>query len=236
MGADINKILIIQGYSGEENLDAAEILLKTSPIDLMIIDSVSALIPKSEAEAGIDDDFIALHARLMSKALRRLTPLVNETNTLAIFINQIRHKVGSFGNPESPTGGEALPFFATGRIFIRGAEYKSNRIIDPVSGEPIGHHAKMEVVKNKLAPPFRTAQIPLIYGKGFDVHWEVLSLAVSLGIIDKNGAWFSYEGANIGQGEFNVRDLLKKDTDLYKDIRDKIISITNLKEYYELNK
>lgn len=233
MGANIEDILIIQGYSGEDNLDATETLMKTSSVDLVIVDSVSALIPKAEAEASIDDDFIALHARLMSKALRRITPIANETNTLVIFINQIRYKVGGFGNPESPTGGEALPFFATGRISVKGAEYKSNRIIDPVSGEPIGHNTKIEVVKNKLAPPYRTAEIPLIYGKGFDLQWEALSLAISLGIIDRNGAWYSYGDTKLGQGEMNVRDLLKENADLYEDIRAKIISVTGLKEYYE---
>lgn len=236
MGANIEDILIIQGYCGEDNLDATETLLKTSSVDLVIVDSVSALIPKAEVEAGIDDDFIALHARLMSKALRRITPVANETNTLVIFINQIRYKVGALGNPESPTGGEALPFFATGRISVKGAEYKSNRIIDPVSSEPIGHHAKLEVVKNKLAPPYRKAQIPLIYGKGFDLQWETLSLAISLGIVDRSGAWYSYGDRKLGQGELNVRDLLKDDADLYEDIRDKIISVTGLKEHYELNK
>ncbi len=235
MGANIEDILIIQGYSGEDNLDATETLMKTSSVDLVIVDSVSALIPKAEAEAGIDDDFIALHARLMSKALRRITPIANETNTLVIFINQIRYKVGAFGNPESPTGGEALPFFATGRISVKGAEYKSNRIIDPVSGEAIGHNTKIEVVKNKLAPPYRTAEIPLIYGKGFDLQWEVLTLAISLGIIDRNGAWYSCGDRKLGQGEMNVKDLLKEDTDLYEDTREKIISVTGLKEYYESN-
>lgn len=236
MGASIDDILIVQGYSGEENLDAAEVLLKSGTVDLMIIDSVSALIPRSEAEAEIGDDFIALLARLMSKALRRITPIANETNSLVIFINQIRHKVGGFGNPDAPTGGEALPFFATGRISVKGAEYKNNRIDDPISGEPIGHHAKLEVVKNKLAPPFRKAEIPLIYGKGFDIYWEVLKLAISLALIDKNGSWFSYDGKSLGQGEYNVCEMLREDADLYEEIRGKIISATNLKDYYELNK
>lgn len=236
MGAKIEDILVIQGYSGEDNLDAAETLLKTSSVDLVIIDSVSALIPRAEADASVGDDFIALHARLMSKALRRITPIANETNTLVIFINQIRYKVGGFGNPESPTGGEALPFFATGRICVKGAEFKSNRIIDPVSGEAIGHHTKIEVVKNKLAPPFRKAQIPLIYGKGFDIHWEALTLAISLGIIDRNGAWYKYGDRSLGQGEENVKEVLKEDADLYEDIREKIIVMTGLKECYESNK
>ena len=235
MGANLDDILVVQGYSGEDNLDAAETLLKTSSVDLVVIDSVSALIPKAEAEGDMDDTFIGLHARLMSKALRKITPIANETNTLVIFINQIRYKVGGMGNPETPTGGEALPFFATGRISIKGAEYKSNRIIDPVSGEAIGHHSKIEVVKNKLAPPYRKAQVPLIYGKGFDLHWEALTLGISLGIIDRNGSWYSYGDRKLGQGEENVKELLKEDADLYEDIREKIIFMTGLKEYYESN-
>lgn len=235
MGADINKILILQGYSGEENLDGAETLIKSAEMDLVIIDSVSALIPKAEVEGDIDNNFIALLARLMSKALRRIVPIANETNTLVIFINQIRYKVGAFGNPESPTGGEALPFFATGRISVKGAEYKSNRIVDPVSGEPIGHHAKMEVVKNKLAPPYRKATIPLVYGKGFDSRWEVLTLAASLGILDKKGAWYYYKEERLCQGELNVLVLLKEDDSMYNEIRNNIIDITGLKKYYEHN-
>lgn len=235
MGANIDDILIVQGYSGEENLDTAEILIKTGEMDIVVIDSVSALIPKSEVEGTIANDFIALLARLMSKALRRVVPIANETNTLVIFINQIRHKIGAYGNPDVPTGGEALPFFATGRISVKGAEYKSNRILDLVSGESIGHHAKLEVVKNKLAPPFRKAELPLIYGKGFDLHWEVLSLSTSLGIIDKNGAWFNYGDIKLGQGEFNALNLLREDDDLYNEIRNKVIDITGLKEHYERN-
>lgn len=236
MGANIDDILILQGYSGEENLDGAETLIKSGEVDLTIIDSVSALIPKMEVEGEIEDNFIALLARLMSKALRRIVPIANETNTLVIFINQIRYKVGGYGNPESPTGGEALPFFATGRISVKGAEYKSNRIIDPISGEPIGHYAKMEVVKNKLAPPFRTATIPLIYGKGFDICWEALNLATSLGLVDKNGAWYSYGDKRLGQGEFNTLNILKEDKDLHDEIRNKIIDMTGLREHYERNK
>jgi recombination protein RecA len=236
MGAKTDDILVIQGYSGEDNLDAAETLLKTSSVDVVVVDSVSALIPRAEADAEMADAFIGLHARLMSKALRKITPIANETNTLVIFINQIRYKVGALGNPESPTGGEALPFFATGRISVKGAEYKSNRIIDPVSGEAIGHHTKMEVVKNKLAPPFRKATVPLIYGRGFDLHWEALTLAISLGIIDRNGAWYKYGDRSLGQGEENVKEVLKEDADLYEDIREKIIFMTGLKEYYESNK
>lgn len=236
MGANIEDIKIIQAYSGEDNLDAAETYMKTGEIDLLVIDSVSALIPKAETEAEVGNEFIALLARLMSKALRRFVPIANETNTLMLFINQIRYKIGAFGNPEDSTGGEALNFYATGRISVRGAEYKSNRIIDPISGSSIGHKCKIEVVKNKLAPPFQQATLPLIYGKGFDLHWEVLTLATDLGIIDKNGAWYSYKDENLAQGEFNMMALLKEKSDLYNELRNTIIERTGLKEHYERNK
>jgi recombination protein RecA len=210
--------------------------MKTGEVDVVVIDSVSALIPRSETEAEVGDDFIALLARLMSKALRRFVPIANETNTLMLFINQIRYKVGAFGNPEDSTGGEALNFYATGRISVRGAEYKSNRIIDPISGVSIGHNCQIEVVKNKLAPPFQKATLPLLYGKGFDLHWETLNLATDLGIIDKSGSWYSYNDKSLGQGEFNMMALLKEDTALYDELRNTIIERTGLKEYYELNK
>jgi len=238
MGADIDNIEIVQAFSGEQNLDIAEQYIKSGEVDLVIIDSVSSLIPESEADANISDDFIALLARLMSKALRRIVPIANETNTLVIFINQIRHKVGSYGNPESPTGGEALPFFATGRLCVKGAEYKSNRIEDEFNGtdEFIGHWSKIEVVKNKLAPPFRKAQIPLIYGEGFDTRWEVLPLAESLGLIDRTGAWYKYKDKSVAQGKVSMVRLLREDDDLFNELRDQVIERTGLKALYESNK
>jgi len=237
MGADISQIEIVQAFSGEQNLDIAEQYIKSGEVDVVIIDSVSSLIPESEVEADIGDDFIALLARLMSKALRRIVPIANETNTLVIFINQIRHKVGAYGNPDAPTGGEALPFFATGRLSVSGAEYKSNRIPDEFNGtdEFIGHWSKIEIVKNKLAPPFRKAQIPLIYGTGFDTKWEVLPLAESLGLIERAGAWYKYEDKSIAQGKVSMINLLREDEDFFNKVRNQVIETTGLKALYESN-
>lgn len=235
MGANLEDILIVQGYSGEQNLSIAEMLMKSNGIDVLVVDSVSALIPQSEAEAEIEQDFMALLARLMSKALRRLVPVANETETLLMFINQIRQNIGSWGNPETTSGGEALNFYSTGRISVRGSEYKKNRIIEAVSGEVIGHHTKFEVVKNKLAPPFRKAEVPLIYGFGYDTYWEVLNLSTAYGVIDKNGSWYYYGDKKLGQGDVNVLNLLKEDAGFYEEVRNKIIEIAGLKVHYERN-
>lgn len=236
MGANINDVLIIQGYSGEANLDISEMLMKSNGVDVLVVDSVSALIPQSEVEAGIEQDFMALLARLMSKALRRLVPIANETDTLLIFINQIRQNIGAWGNPETTSGGEALNFYSTGRISVRGGEYKKSRIVAPISGEVVGHNTKFEVVKNKLAPPFRSANVPLIYGFGYDVHWEILNLAITYEVIEKSGSWYNYGDKSLGQGELAMLGLLREDVEFYKEIRDKIIEITGLKEHYERNK
>lgn len=235
MGANINDVLIIQGYSGEANLDISEMLMKSNGVDVLVIDSVSALIPQSEAEAGIEQDFMALLARLMSKALRRLVPIANETETLLIFINQIRQKIGSWGSPETTSGGEALNFYSTGRISVRGGEYKKSRIVDPISGEVVGHNTKFEIVKNKLAPPFRSAEVPLIYGLGYDIYWETLNLAIAYEVVEKGGAWFNYGDKVLGQGEVNTLSLLREDADLYEEIKNKIIDKAGLKKYYERN-
>lgn len=235
MGANIDDIVIVQAFSGEQNLTIAEMLMRSNDVSVVVIDSVSALIPQSEAEAGIDQDFMALLARLMSKALRRLVPVANETETLLIFINQIRQNIGSWGNPETTSGGEALNFYSTGRISVRGAEFKKNRLVEPVSGDVIGHNTKFEVVKNKLAPPFRSAEVPLIYGLGYDNHWEVLNLAILYDIIDKRGAWYRYNEEKLGQGDVNALNVLRENAELYGEIRDKLIEVTGLKEHYERN-
>jgi recombination protein RecA len=234
-GVDINELELVQAYTGEENLDILEMLVLSGSYQVAVIDSVSSLIPTAEAEADISDDFMALLARLMSKALRRFTPIANKAGTLIIFINQLRHKIGSYGNPETTTGGEALAFYATGRISIRGPESKQRRITDQANGVVIGHETLFEIVKNKLAPPFRTSSVRLIYGKGYDLHWEVLDLAVSLGIIDKLGGWYKYEGNSIANGEMNAVALLKENTDLYTKIRGQVIESVGLKDIYEQN-
>lgn len=236
MGVDINKLLLIKAFIGDDNLDALETLLKTNEIDVAVVDSVSALIPKDEAEAEMSDQFMGLLARLMSKAMRKFVPIVSETGALLIFINQIRYKIGSWGDPTTTTGGEALTFYSTGRIEVSGGEFKKSRIPNPITGEILGHNTKFEIKKNKLAPPFRTATIPLIYGVGYDSVWECLTLAEGLGIIDKAGSWYSYKDEKIGQGELSVLNFLKENEDIYNEIREEIIDVTGLRKYYDLNK
>jgi recombination protein RecA len=175
-------------------------------------------------------------ARLMSKACRRLTPIAGRTGCLLIFINQLRDKLTGYGNPEITTGGLALGFHTTGRITVRGPEAVSRRIVDKLSGEVIGHKTLFEVTKNKLAPPFRKAEVNLIYGMGYDVHWEALDLAVEIGLIDKVGNWYKYpEDNNIANGELSAVAYLKENEDVYNDIRNQIIEIVELKDIYEQN-
>ncbi|RLG43553.1 MAG: recombinase RecA [Thermoproteota archaeon] len=236
-GVDIKALDLIQGYNGEENLDILEMLVSSGAYKIAVVDSVSSLIPSNEAASEIGDDHIALLARLMSKATRRLTPIANRAGCLIIFINQLRMKVGGYGNPEVTTGGEALAFYTTGRISVRGPEAKARRIPDPLTGEVIGHTTLFEIVKNKLAPPFKKTEINLIYGKGYDTHWEVLKLGVDLGIIDKSGAWYSYNDSNFAQGEPNAAAYLKSDDNstMYNEIRAKVIDMVGLTEIYEQN-
>jgi recombination protein RecA len=234
-GVNIKDLDLVQGFNGEENLDILEMLVQSGAYKVAVVDSVSSLIPSAEAEAEIGNDFIALLARLMSKALRRLTPIANRSGCLLIFINQLRNKIGSYGNPEITTGGEALGFYTTGRISIRGPEAKKRRIPDPITGEVIGHETLFEITKNKLAPPFKKSTINLIYGSGYDLHWEVLNMATDIGVIDKVGAWYKYNDANIAQGELNASIFLKENDKVYNEIRDKVIDIVKLKELYERN-
>lgn len=232
MGVDLENLLTIKAFAGDDNLDALETLMKTTEIDVAVVDSVSALIPKAESEASIGDEFMGLLARLMSKALRKLSPVASETNTLLIFVNQIRFKIGGYGDPTITTGGQALDFYATGRIAVSGGEYKNSRITDVITDEVIGHKTNFHVRKNKLAPPFRNATVPLIYGKGYDVHWEVLTLSEQLGLIEKSGAWYKYDDKNFAQGEISAKDYLKENEDLYNTLREKIIDTLDLRTYY----
>ena len=234
-GVNTKELEIVQGYDGEENLDILERLVKTGAFSVAVIDSVSALLPRVEAEADIDEQQMGLQAKLMSKALRKITPIANQTQTLLIFINQLRHKIGGYGNPEVTTGGEGLAFYATGRISVRGPEAKSRRLVDTTNGEVYGHTTEFEIIKNKLAAPFKKANVNLIYGKGYDAHWEILDLAASTGVLDKSGAWYKYDGDNIAQGERNAVAFLKEDAnkDFYKKIREEVINRIGLKEIYE---
>jgi recombination protein RecA len=234
-GIDTKALKIVQGYDGEGNLDILERLIKTGAFKVAVVDSVTALIPRVEAIADIDAEFMGKHAKLMSKALRRVVPIANQTGTLIIFINQLRMKIGSYGNPEITTGGESLPFYSTGRISVRGPEAKNRRIIDEKSGDVIGHNTIFEIVKNKLAAPFKKSEIRLIYGQGYDTHREVLDMATDLGIVDKSGSWYKYDGKSIGQGEQKVVEFFKSEENknIYKEICDKVIESTGLGELYE---
>ncbi len=236
MGVDTDSLYLIRAFSGEANLDILEQLIATGEIDVGVVDSVSSLIPKSEAAAGMEDQFMGLLARLMSKAMRKFVPLAGETNTLVIFINQVRNKIGAYGDPETTTGGVALDFSATGRIRVHGGASKASRI-ESLDGEIIGHHTEFKVVKNKLAKPARKATVPLIYGEGYDTYWECLKLATDLGVIDKAGSWYSYGDVKIGQGEVNTLAYFKlpENSDVYNEIRYKVMESLGLIPLYEEN-
>ena len=234
-GVNTKELKIVQGYDGEGNLDILERLVKTGAFKVAVVDSVSALIPRAESVVDIDVEQMGKHGKLMSKALRRITPIANQTGTLIIFINQLRMKLGGYGNPETTTGGESLPFYSTGRISVRGPESVKRRIIDDVTGEVIGHKTIFEIVKNKLAAPFKKSEIRLIYGQGYDTYREVLDMATDLGVVDKSGSWYKYNDVSIGQGELNVVEFFKaeENKDIYKEICDKVIKSTGLGELYE---
>jgi len=217
---DIDKIELVQAYTGDENLEIAEKYMKTGEVDALIIDSVSSLLPKDMAEGEIGDNYIGLLARLMSKACIKLTPIANRTNTLLIFINQIRHSIGKWGDDRVTTGGEALGFYTTGRIKVEGGESKSSHIVNK-EGVVIGHECKFEIVKNKLAAPWRKAAIDLTYGVGYNFVKEVADLAVQFGIVDKSGNWYYY-----GDDKFNGNDslvgFLRESPEPYKTIRSSV--------------
>ena len=234
-GVDTKALKIVQGFDGEANLDVLERLVKTGAFKVAVVDSVSALIPRVEAEADIDAEQMGKHAKLMSKALRRITPIANQTGTLVIFINQLRMKIGGYGDPAVTTGGESLAFYSSGRLSVRGPESKKRRIVDEISGEVIGHQTVFEITKNKLAAPFKKSSVRLIYGKGYDIDREVLDMATDLGVVDKSGSWYKYENETIGQGETKVVEYLKaeENKNIYKEVCDKVIERTGLGELYE---
>lgn len=231
-GVDSDALDIIQAYGGEPNLDICEKLVQTGNYSVIVVDSVSALIPMAEAEAQIEDNQMALQARLMSKALRKITPQAAETETLIIFVNQTRNKLSTYGNPETTSGGVALAFWATGRISVRGPESKARRLTDS-AGDVYGHTAEHEIVKNKLGQPFKKAPLNLIYGKGYDYLQEILDLAVSLDVIEKAGSWFRYKGENIAQGQEKTLIFLKENKETFEEVRNEIMLMTGLKEQYE---
>lgn len=228
VGVNPDSIDLVQAFTGDENLEIAEILMKSGEVDVLVVDSVSALLPKGMAEGEISDNYIGLLARLMSKACLKLTPVANRTNTLLIFINQIRHSIGKWGDDRVPTGGEALSFYSTGRIKVEGGESKKSRIVDS-EGVVSGHVSEFQVVKNKLAAPWRTAHIDLLYGVGYDFSGEVVNLGVELGLVDKAGAWYYYNDKKY-QGEDNLSAAFIEDQDMYTELRSKVRSTLGLED------
>ncbi len=217
LGVDIDELILSQPDSGEQALEIAEVLIKSGAIDLIVIDSVAALVPQAELDGEMGDSSIGLHARLMSKAMRKLAGAMNANNCTTIFINQLREKVGvMFGNPETTTGGRALKFYATIRIEVRKSEAIKN------GSEVIGNKVNVKVSKNKVAPPFKSCQVEIYYGEGISHVSEIISLGVELGIIEKAGSWFSYNGDKIGQGSEAVRAFLIQNPDIDKEITAKV--------------
>ena len=217
LGVDTDNMLISQPDNGEQALEIADTLVSSSAIDLLVVDSVAALVPRAEIEGDMGDSHMGLHARLMSQALRKLTGSIAKSNTLVIFINQIRQKIGiMFGNPETTTGGNALKFYASIRLDIRriGAIKDRDQII--------GNQTKVKVVKNKLAPPFKTVEFDIMYGEGISKTGEIVDLAVKHNIIDKAGAWYSYNNDRIGQGRENVKIFLKDNPDVANSIENEL--------------
>lgn len=218
LGVDLENLIISQPDHGEQALEIAENLVRSGAIDIVVIDSVAALTPKSEIEGEMGDSKMGLHARLMSQALRKLTGTISKTNCTMIFVNQLREKIGvMFGNPETTTGGNALKFYASIRLDIR----RSTQIKDNNS-EVTGNKTKVKVVKNKVAPPFKTAEFDIMYGEGISKVGEILDLAVELEIVKKSGSWFSYEDTKLGQGRDAVKDLIKDNPELMDELEAKV--------------
>ncbi len=221
LGVDIENLIISQPDHGEQALEIADNLIRSGAIDMVIIDSVAALTPKSEIEGEMGDSKMGLHARLMSQALRKLTSSISKTNCTVMFINQLREKIGiMFGNPETTTGGNALKFYASIRLDIRRSTQIKNS-----DGVVMGNKTRVKIVKNKVAPPFKLAEFDIMYGEGISKVGEIIDLAVELEIINKSGSWFSYEGTKLGQGRDAVKTLLKDNPDLMETLETKLKEI-----------
>lgn len=217
LGVDIDSLIVSQPDTGEQALEIAEALIRSGALDVIVVDSVAALVPKAEIDGDMGDSHIGLQARLMSQALRKLAGAVNKSKTVIIFINQLREKVGvMFGNPETTPGGRALKFYASVRLDIRKIETIKQ------DGEVVGNRARVKIVKNKVAPPFREAEFDIIYGKGISKEGNILDIAVSLDIIEKSGSWFSYNGNRLGQGRENVKQYLRENPEVMKEVEEKI--------------
>ena len=219
LGVDTDNLLISQPDNGEQALEIAENLIRSGAIDIIVVDSVAALVPRSEIEGEMGDSKMGLQARLMSQAMRKLTGTIGQTGTCCIFINQLREKIGvMFGNPETTTGGNALKFYASQRLDIR----KSGSAIKDKEGNVVGNHVKVKVVKNKLAPPFRIAMFDIVYGQGISKVGEIVDLGVDHEIIEKSGAWYSYGGSKIAQGRESAKTFLKDNPEVALEIENKI--------------
>ena len=218
LGVDVDSLLVAQPDNGEQALEIAEALVRSGAIDIVVVDSVAALVPRSEIEGEMGDSHVGQHARLMSQALRKLAGAINKSNTIIIFINQLREKIGvMYGNPETTTGGRALKFYASMRMDVRRVES-----LKASGNEFIGARTKVKIVKNKVAPPFKEAEFDIMFGEGISKVGEILDIAVALDIVNKSGAWFSYGETRLGQGRDNVKELIKNDPELMAELEQKI--------------
>lgn len=217
LGVNIDELLLSQPDTGEQALEIAEALVRSGAIDIIVVDSVAALVPRAEIEGEMGDSHMGLQARLMSQALRKLSGAINKSNTLAIFINQVREKIGvMFGNPETTTGGRALKFYSSVRMEVRRAE------VIKQGTEMVGNKTKIKIVKNKVAPPFRTAEVDIMYGEGISKEGEIVDLGAELDVIQKSGSWYAYNDERLGQGRENAKQFLRENPAIRDEISDKI--------------
>ncbi len=224
IGVDIDELYISQPDSGDQALEIAETMVRSGAMDIIVIDSVAALVPRQEIEGDMGDSHVGLQARLMSQALRKLTPVISKSNCVVVFINQLREKVGiMFGNPETTTGGRALKFYASVRMDVRKVETLK------LTGEMVGNRTRIKIVKNKIAPPFKEAEFDIMYGKGISKEGDILDLAASVDIVNKSGAWYAYNGDKIGQGRENAKLYLAQHPEIMNEIEAKV------RAHYQLN-
>ena len=223
IGVDVSELYISQPDSGDQALEIAETMVRSGAVDIIVVDSVAALVPRQEIEGDMGDSHVGLQARLMSQALRKLTPVISKSNCVVIFINQLREKVGvMFGNPETTTGGRALKFYASIRMDVRRIETLKQ------SGEMVGNRTRIKVVKNKIAPPFKEAEFDIMFGKGISKEGDILDLATSIDLVNKSGAWYAYNGNKIGQGRENAKQYLSEHPDIMTELE------TKVREHYGL--
>lgn len=225
LGVDTDELIVSQPDTGEQALEIADTLIRSGAFDIIVIDSVAALVPKAEIEGDMGDSHVGLQARLMSQALRKLTGALSATGTTAIFINQLREKIGVFfGSPETTTGGKALKFYSSVRLDVRRIETLKDK------GEPVGNRTRVKVVKNKMAPPFKQAEFDILYGKGISREGSIIDMGVDAGVVRKSGSWYTYDGDQLGQGKENARQLLLDNPRLAEEIQDRILIALGVRE------